>query len=128
MQRDVEKIQELYRGFDRRDVKSVLLLMAPEIEVFQSEELPWGGRYQGHEGVRKFLSTLMEHVDSRVLIERFIDSGERVVAVGRTVGKTRKAQLEFDVPVVHVWTFSEGRIVRFEPYIENDTMLAALGM
>ena len=42
------------------------------------------------------------------------------------MGKTRKTQLEFDVPVVHVWTFSEGRIVRFEPYIENGTMLAAL--
>jgi len=128
MQRDVEKIQELYRGFDRRDVKSVLLLMAPEIEVIQSEELPWGGHYQGHEGVRQFLGALAEHLDSRVLVERFIDAGDRVVAIGRTVGKTRKTQLEFDVPVVHVWTFSEGRIVRFEPYIENGTILAALGI
>jgi ketosteroid isomerase-like protein len=128
MQRDVEKIQELYRAQDRRDLKSVLMLMAPEVEIIQSEELPWGGHFQGHEGVRKFLSTLTEHVDSRVLIERFIDAGDRVVAVGRTAGKARKSQLEFDVPVVHVWTLSEGRIVRFEPYIENDTMLAALGM
>jgi len=128
MQRDVEKIQELYRAFASRDVKSVLLLMAPEVEVIQSEELPWGGHYLGHDGVRKFLEVLAEHLDTRVLIERLIDSGDRVVAIGRTVGKARKTQLEFDVPVVHVWTFSEGRIVRFEPYIENDTMLAALGI
>ena len=128
MQRDVEKIQELYRAFASRDIKSVLLLMAPEVEVIQSEELPWGGHYLGHDGVRKFLGTLAEHLDTRVLIERLIDSGDRVVAIGRTVGKARKTQLEFDVPVVHVWTFSGGRIVRFEPYIENDTMLAALGI
>jgi len=66
MQRDVEKIQELYRGYERHDLKSVLLLMAPEVEVIQSEELPWGGHYQGHEGVRKFLGSLAEHLESRV--------------------------------------------------------------
>jgi ketosteroid isomerase-like protein len=128
MQRDVEKIEELYRAHDRRDLKSVLLLMAPEVEVIQSEELPWGGHYHGHDGVRQFLAALTQHVDSRVLIERLIDAGDRVVAIGRTVGKTRARQLEFDIPVVHVWTFSEGRIIRFEPYIENHTLLAALGM
>jgi len=62
------------------------------------------------------------------MVERLIDAGDRVVAIGRTVGKTKTTQLEFDVPVVHVWTFREGQIVRFEPYIENDTMLAALGV
>jgi hypothetical protein len=38
-------------------LKSVLLLLAPEVEVIQSEELPWGGHYHGHDGVRQFLST-----------------------------------------------------------------------
>ena len=128
MQRDVERIEELYRAQERRDLKSVLLLLAPEIEIVQSEELPWGGHYHGHDGVRKFLAALNEHVDSRVVVERLIDAGDRVVAVGRTVGKARNTQLEFDIPVVHVWTFREGQIVQFEPYIENDTMLAALGV
>ena len=127
MRRDVEKIQELCRAFGKRDLSSVLMLMAEDVEISQSPELPWGGLYRGHEGVRQFLGKLTEHLDTRVEIERLIDAGEHVVAIGRTVGKARATKLEFDVPVVHVWTLHEGQITRFEPYIENETMLAALG-
>jgi ketosteroid isomerase-like protein len=127
MQRDVEKIQELYQAFAKRDARTVLMLMSEEVEIVQSRELPWGGEYRGHEGARDFLGKLTEHLDTRLEIERFIDAGEHVVAIGRTVGQTRAAKLEFDVPVAHVWTLREGRITRFEPYIDNATMLAALG-
>ena len=40
--------------------------------------------------------------------------------------EARKTNLEFDLPIVHIWTFNEGQVIRFEPYIENGTMLAAL--
>jgi ketosteroid isomerase-like protein len=126
MERDVERIQELYRAFEKRDVLSVAQLMSPEVEIRQSEELPWGGQYKGHAGLQKFAKKLLDHVDSRVIIEQYIDAGESVVAIGRTVGKTRSNQIEFDVPVVHLWTLKEGRVVQFEPYIDNATMLAAL--
>jgi ketosteroid isomerase-like protein len=127
MQRDVEKVEELYRAFEKRDVKSILMQMSKEVEVVQSSELPWGGTFSGHEGVRQFLAALGENIQSRVQIERLIDAGENVVAVGRTVGKSIAAGLEFDIPVVHVWTFQDGQVVRFQPMIENATMLAALG-
>jgi ketosteroid isomerase-like protein len=126
MERDVERIQELYRAFEKRNVLMVAQLMSPEVEIRQSAELPWGGEYKGHGGLQTFAKKLLEHVDSRVIIEQYIDAGECVVAMGRTVGKTRSNQVEFDVPVVHIWTLKEGRVVRFEPYIDNATMLAAL--
>ena len=37
-----------------------------------------------------------------------------------------RLKVQFEVPVVHVWTFVEGQITRFEAYIDNATMLAAL--
>jgi ketosteroid isomerase-like protein len=104
----------------------VAQLMSPEVEIRQSEELPWGGQYKGHVGLQQFAKKLLDHVDSRVIIEQYIDAGDSVVAIGRTVGKARSNQVEFDVPVVHVWKLNEGRVVRFEPYIDNATMLAAL--
>ena len=127
MERDVEKIEELYHSFSKRDLQSVLMLMAEDVEIVQSSELPWGGHYRGHQGVREFLGKLTVHLDNRVEIERFIDAGEHVVAIGHTFGKTKATKLEFDVPVVHVWRMREGLITRFEPYVDNATMLAALG-
>ena len=81
----------------------------------------------GHDGVRKFLSTLTEHIDSQVEVERMIDAGDKIAVVGRTIGKARKTKLEFDIPIVHIWTMCEGQVICFEPYIDNATMLAALG-
>ncbi len=127
MERDLEKIEELYRAQQKRDLRSILMLMSPDVEIIQSTELPWGGNYLGHDGVKKFLATLTEHIDSQVHVERMIDAGNKIAVVGRTVGKTRKTKLEFDLPIVHIWTFNEGQVIRFEPYIENGTMLAALG-
>ncbi len=127
MERDIEKIEELYAAYHKRDVESILLPLATDVEFVQSRELPWGGNYVGHAGVRQFLGAVSQHLDSRVLVERLIDAGEHVVAVGRTVGKARTTQLEFDVPLVHVWTFRDGQVVRFESYIDNATMLAVLG-
>jgi hypothetical protein len=128
MQRDLEKVQEIYGAYERRDLVSVFQLLAKDVEFIQSTELPWGGHYIGHDGVKQFLAVLREHVNSRVILERLIDAGDRVVAVGRTVGKACATQLEFDVPVVHVWTLQDGQVARFEAYIDNATMLAALGM
>lgn len=126
MERDVEKIEELYKAQHKRDLRSILMLMSQDIKIIQSTELPWGGNYLGHDGVKKFLTTLAEHIDSQVQVERMIDAGDKVAVVGRTVGKTRKTKLEFDLPFVHIWTMHEGQLERFEAYIDNATMLAAL--
>jgi len=126
MERDLEKIEELYSAQQKRDIRSILMLMAEDVEIVQSTELPWGGHYTGHDGVKEFLTRLTEQIDSQVQVERMIDAGEKVAVVGRTVGSARKTKLEFDVPSVHIWTMREGQVVRFEPYIDNATMLAAL--
>jgi len=128
MQRDLEKVEEIYNAYERLDLASVFQVLAKDVEFIQSTELPWGGHYTGHDGARKFFGALREHIDSRVILERLIDAGDRGVAVGRTVGKTCATQLEFNVPVVHFWTLQDGLVSRFEAYIDNATMLVGLGM
>ena len=128
MQRDVERVEELYGAFARLNISGVLMLMANDVEIVQSAELPWGGSYRGHEGVRQFLGKLAEHIESHLEIETLIDAGEHVVAVGRTMGKTRATRLEFNIPIVHVWTLRDGLVTRFEPYLDNATMLAVLSL
>ena len=127
MQRDIETVEELYAAFQRRDLRSLLQVLHKDNELVHSAELPWGGVYRGHDGARQVINAVTENLDLRVLIERLIDAGDKVVAVGRSVGKTRATRLEFDVPIVHVWTFHDGLATRFESYIDNPTMLAVLG-
>lgn len=65
-------------------------------------------------------------VDSGVDLERFLDAGDQVVQIGRTRGQARATDKTFDVLEMHVWTVRHGRVVRFEAYVDNPAMLAAL--
>jgi ketosteroid isomerase-like protein len=66
-------------------------------------------------------------IDSAVNVERLIDAGDHVVAVGRSRGRTRAGGVAFDLAVVHVWTVEDTRIARLEVYIDTPPMLQALG-
>jgi hypothetical protein len=101
--------------------------MAEEIEVVQSAELPWGGRFVGHEGVKRFFELLGTHLEGTGLpMERFLEAGDHVVAIGRTQGKVRKNGKTFDVPLAHVWEIRDGMAVGFRPFIDHVTMREAL--
>jgi ketosteroid isomerase-like protein len=119
-------ISSLYEAFSRRDMQALLLLLDPQIEVRQTTLLPWGGTYQGHQGIMSFAASLLEHLDSRVEPEEYVEAGDTVVAIGRTRGRVRANDREFDVRIVHVWTVKDGKALRFEAYIDTPKMLQAL--
>lgn len=123
---NVETVKNVYAGLARRDIEAVLRLYAADVEVTQSAELPWGGRFVGHAGVREFFARLTGLVDSAVTLERFIDAGEHVVALGRTRGVVRASGAAFDVPLAHVYTLRGGVVVQVHNMIDDPPMLAAL--
>jgi ketosteroid isomerase-like protein len=124
---DRDVVAALYAAFARRDLPAVLASADPEVVVAQTELLPWGGTYHGHEGLKAFTAALLGNVDSQVEIEEFIEAGDRVVAIGRTRGTVRGTGTSFDVRVAHVWTVKDGMAVKFEAYIDTPAMLRALG-
>lgn len=124
---DREVVAALYAAFARRDLPAVLALADPDIVVAQTELLPWGGTYRGHDGLKAFTAALLGKVDSQVEVVEFVEAGDRVVAIGRTRGTVRGTGAPFDVRVAHVWMLRDGKAVRFEAYIDTPAMLRALG-
>jgi uncharacterized protein len=119
-------VRSVYDAYARRDVAAVLSAFAPDVVFVQTDLLPWGGRYEGIEGAQASIGKLFAHVDSKVEIEETVSAGDHVVVIGRTRGTTRTTGAEFDIRVVHVWTVVNGRILRFEAYIDTPAMLSAL--
>lgn len=124
---NVEIVRAVYDAFAQRDLAAVFAFFDHSVEMTQSAEVPWGGQYVGHEGARKFFGKLMDNVQSKVETERFIDAGDHVVQVGHTRGTVHTTDRRFDVPEVHVWTLRNGKIIRFQAYIDHPPMLVALG-
>jgi uncharacterized protein len=122
----VRLVEALYEGFRHRDMPAILELLAENVELEQSQELPWGGSFSGHDGARRFFGQLGSRVTSTLMFERLIDSGERVAAVGWTEGTVNVTGAAFRVPVVHLWRVRHGKIARAEFYIDQPRMLSAL--
>ncbi|HVW09648.1 MAG TPA: nuclear transport factor 2 family protein [Bryobacteraceae bacterium] len=119
-------VEALYEGFRQRDMAKVFSLLAPDVEFLQSEDLPWGGVYRGHEGAREFFGRLLSHVRSAVSIERLVAAGDQVAAVGWTEGSVNATGAAFRVPVVHLWRVRAGKIVGAQFCIDHPEMFQAL--
>lgn len=122
----VQIVEALYEGFRRRDFPVVFGLLSPDVEIVQSERLPWGGCYRGHEGARRFFGQLGSRINSTLSIERLIDSGDHVAAVGWTEGTVNATGAAHRVPIVHLWQIRDGQIARAQFFIDHPKMLEAL--
>ena len=122
----VQVVEAVYEGFRQRDMAKVFGLLAADVEIVQSDELPWGGVYRGHEGAREFFGRLRSYVGSTVTIERMISAGDHVAAVGWTEGTVNVTGAAFRVPIVHLWEVRAGKAVRAQFCIDHPTMLQAL--
>jgi ketosteroid isomerase-like protein len=123
---NVERVKQIYDAFARRDIPEAFARFDAAIELKQSDEVPWGGTYNGHEGALQFFSNLTQTISSVVTVERYIDAGDSVVAIGWTRGTVNATGAKFDVSIAHVWTFRGGLAIRVRFFIDNPTMRAAL--
>ncbi|WP_281939960.1 nuclear transport factor 2 family protein [Micromonospora sp. AKA38] len=98
----------------------------PDISVYQSEQLPWGGRYTGREGFQRFAQALGSALDSRVEIEELYQAGDRVVQSGRARGVVRATGKPFEAREVHVWQIRDGLVISLDMYVETEPILEAL--
>src|SRR5919205_2605272 len=116
---NVELIRRGYEAYARRDFQAVFALLDPEVEIRQTELLPWGGTYRGHEQAREFFRKLSEHTDGMPEPTGYISAGEDVVATGRLRGRVRANGREFDLAIAHLWSVRGGLVTRFAAYIDT---------
>lgn len=123
---NVQIVQDLYEAFRVRDIARVFTLLSPEVEIVQSEELPWGGDYRGLDQVRQFFGKLGSHLNSTLVIERFISSADHVTAIGWTQGTVNATGAIYNSQIAHVWKLRDGLILHAHFLIDHPTMLEAL--
>jgi ketosteroid isomerase-like protein len=86
--------------------------------------------YAGIEGIRAMLAERDEvWGEFRMEPDEFVDGGDRVVVIGRWVGKGRGSGVEVNQPIADVFTLDGGRVVRCEiGYSDRRQALEAAGL
>lgn len=123
---NIEIIRELYRAFEAEGLDRIMELCDPNCVVTQDSALPWGGRYEGLDGVATFGIALGGAIDSVVTANAMFEAGDRVIQCGSSRGTVLATGAEFDMPEVHVWTLRDGKVTAAEFYIDTHAMLDVL--
>ena len=127
-QEDVEVVRTSVEAMVRGDFATAFRSIHPEIE-WDARHFPDGRIYQGHEGVREFLRTYAGTFDDyRLVVERYIDAGDRVIAFTRESGTAKGSRVPVTGEFALVWTIRAGRIVHWVGYTNRAEALEAAGL
>ena len=117
--------EALNRGMDASEH-----LRHPDIEVFDSPDLPDAGRHVGEAPVRKMIESMVDvGWDGRYRVQEYLDAGDEVVVIWQAHVRTpHGGGLELDVPTAHVLLFEDGRVRRVRQHRTKEEALKAAGL
>jgi hypothetical protein len=128
---NVEFMKGLYEAFAAGDIPKVLGSMSEEIEWWEAEGNPWNigrafvGPQEVVEGVFARIGSEFEGFE--VVPDRLLGDGDQVVMIGRYRGKGAATGKLLDAQVVHVWRVTDGKVARFEQFVDTRQLADVLG-
>jgi ketosteroid isomerase-like protein len=126
----VEIVRHGYELLNRGDVESALELVDPAIE-WQTYLVPGpgGGLYRGHDGVRELWRDVRNVFGGyRNDPEELIDAGDKVVAFICIRGRGTRSGVEVEARIAHLFTLSNGKILRVQSFEDRDEALRMAGL
>ncbi len=118
---NLEIIKGLYQAFEQGDLPSILNILDPNVEWIESEGIPYGGTFIGHEAILHgvFHKIGAEWDNFQATVEEFIDAGERIITLGIDRGIYKATGKPMEAATVSIWTLKQGKVVKFVQYIDT---------
>lgn len=130
MRTPVHLAEKLYAAVVEDDPGPFLALCTPDAVIVYPGEgrLPYGGEWRGVEAIEAFLVT--HDGAEEILVFEPLDmlaSGQTVVVLGRFEGRAKPGFATWSTRFVHVLTFDEGLLARWEAFFDTAAAVEAHG-
>ena len=116
-------LKAAYAALANNDPSVLFGAMAPDIEWNQAEGNPLADRnpYVGGQAIGEgVFGRVMAAIDSFTATpDRFVDSGDDVIVLGRYGGTMKHNGGKLDAPFCHVFRFDGDRIVTFQQFTDS---------
>ena len=125
---------ELHRrsvdAFNTRNVEMFVAFCDPQIELHSSVTVPGGGRYDRHDGVRRWYRDLAEGWGEELRIdpEAYFDLGEQTITFHLLRGRGQQSGANVAMAAAHLCRWRDGLIVYFKGYAHRGEVLHELGV
>jgi ketosteroid isomerase-like protein len=126
---NVDFVKGVYAAFGAGDIPKVLGSMHPQIQWTQTAGYKFCGVYGSPQAVLEnvFAKIPVGYESFSIEVERLIDGGNVVVMQGHYVAKGKATGESGRAVVAHVIEISDGKIVRFDQYVDSATINPILG-
>lgn len=127
-----QRVRGLYDAFARGDVPTVMSSFDPDIVWMEAENTIYADRnpYRGPQAVAEgvFMRLGQDWQDYKVNVDRIVDGGDTVVALGRYTGTHRGTSQPLNAQFAHVWTVRNGKVVGFQQYADTAQFARVTGV
>jgi uncharacterized protein len=123
---NLETVRRVYDAYATRDVDGLLAPLHDDFEISQTDELPWGGRYKGRDGMMEYVKNITTIVESTLVVEEMFEAGDHVIVIGRATGTVKSSGKQYDARLVDVCQVREGKVLSINIYIDTPATLEAL--
>jgi uncharacterized protein len=125
-------VNEIYQAFRQGDLPAVLSRFHADAEWRLAEGHPYaanGEAWIGPEEIRRrfFMRAGGEWEGFTIAPRRWHDAGDTVVLECRYAGIYRPTGRRLDAQACHVWAVRDGKIQRFQQYIDTAQVRAVMG-
>jgi ketosteroid isomerase-like protein len=124
---NVQVIRETYAAFNSGDIDSILDVLSDDVEwqVPGPSKIPYAGTYHGKRGAAEFFKTLAQTEDTQLFEQdRYFANGDQVVVLGRYAARLKQTGKIAQAELVHVFTMREGKITKFQEYLDDTAKYA----
>ena len=116
-------IEGMYEAFGRGDIPFVIGALDPDVEWWEAENFIYADRnpYVGPQAVLEgvFVRIGNEWEWFTVTPIEVLDAGDSVVGRGHYAGKYRQTGREVKAQFAHVFSFRNGKVVKFQQYTDT---------
>lgn len=118
-----------YAASARGDIDGMLSVLAPDAQWTEMAGSAYAGTYIGREAVLEgvFRRIGEDFSEFSFELERLLDAGEHVVALGHYRARSRATGKPLRCRAAHVWRLASGRVAAFEQIADTLLIDRALG-
>ena len=125
---NARRVEAAYTAISRGDTGELGILFAEDVEfeIAGHPRCPIVGRWQGREAVLAAAArnyALLE--DQRPEVLSILAQGDSVALIARETGRVRATGRAYELPWLHLFTFSSGRITRIYGFCDSHGLIEA---
>lgn len=117
---NVALLKNLYAAFGRGDIPTVLGSMSPDIKRHEAESNPYGPSGEPIVGPDAIVNQVFMKLGAEWTVSQCIVEG-RYKGLFKATGKSMDAQ------ACHVWDVKDGKITRFQQYVDTAKLQDVMG-